>query len=268
MNYFGLDENAFRLSVFASVMLLMMILEACFPRVQRVQKRKSRWFTNLSLIIIDSIALRIALPIFAMGVAVIAQEKSWGLLNLIDWPLWLELLIAFIILDMLIYWQHVASHRFSLLWQLHKVHHADRDIDTTTGVRFHPIEIILSMLYKMLCIILLGPSVIAVFIFEVILNACALFNHANLRLPQKVDAFLRWFIITPDVHRVHHSAIEKETNSNYGFCLSIWDRVFKSYIDQPKDGHKQMTIGLSEFQNDSPANLWWAIVIPFKKERK
>lgn len=267
MNEILNHETGIRLGIFAGVLALMALLEAAFPKKQRAQGRGSRWITNLSLIVIDSVALRLALPIFAIGVSVIAADKGWGLLNLLAWPAWIEIIIAIVLLDMLIYWQHVASHRLPLLWRLHKVHHADRDIDVTTGVRFHPIEIIFSMLYKMVCIVILGPAVMAVLLFEVLLNACALFNHANLRLPRWLDLTLRIFIVTPDMHRVHHSVIEKETNSNYGFSLSLWDRIFGSYIAQPKGGHDDMTIGLSEHQNERPASLLWVLALPFQKKQ-
>lgn len=266
MDFFTEHESTIRLSVFIGVLAVMAFLEAVFPRRQRVQKRSARWTTNLGLIVIDTIALRLALPIVAMGMAVIAETRGWGLLNQVSWPLWVELIIAIAVLDMLIYWQHVASHHIPLLWRLHKVHHADRDIDVTTGIRFHPIEIILSMVYKIVCIVLLGPAVAAVFLFEVILNACAMFNHANVRLPLWLDQFIRVFLVTPDMHRVHHSTIVKETNSNYGFSLSIWDRLFGSYIAQPREGHDGMTIGLAEYQDKGPSSLLWTLIIPFRRK--
>ena len=239
-------ETLLRLGVFLGIFLLMAILETRFPKRSRTQRRTERWGTNLGLVLVDSIALKIALPLFALGTAAIADERSWGLLNLLQLPFWLELIIAVVLLDMMIYWQHVASHKIPILWRLHRIHHADRDIDVTTGVRFHPAEIILSMLYKMIIVLLLGPSIVAVMIFEILLNACAMFNHANLRLPSKLDNLLRLLIVTPDMHRVHHSTLTGETNSNYGFFLSFWDRLFGSYIAQPRDGHQQMRIGLSD----------------------
>lgn len=257
-------ESAIRLSVFAGVLVLMACLEAMFPRRRRAQARAKRWTTNLSLIIIDTAALRLVLPIVAMGMAVVAETRGWGLLNQIASPIWLETLIAAIVLDMLIYWQHVASHRIPVLWRLHKVHHADRDIDVTTAVRFHPVEIILSMVYKIVCILLLGPAVAAVFLFEVLLNACALFNHANVRLPSALDSVVRWFFVTPDMHLVHHSTLANETDSNFGFSLSLWDRLFGSYVAQPREGHGGMKIGLPEYQDDAPSGLFWTLTIPFR----
>jgi sterol desaturase/sphingolipid hydroxylase (fatty acid hydroxylase superfamily) len=169
-----------------------------------------------------------------------------------------------IILDMLIYWQHVAFHHIPALWALHKVHHADRDIDVTTGARFHPAEIVVSMVYKMALVVILGAPVIAVIIFELVLNGCAMFNHSNLKLPARLDRILRRVIVTPDMHRVHHSARVSETNSNYGFSLSIWDRLFGSYIAQPEQGHEGMTIGLEEYQTPGPASLLWSLCLPLR----
>lgn len=268
MNVLLENESTIRLGVFIGVLALVVGLEAWFPRRKRCQKRTTRWSTNLGLIVLDSIVLRLALPIVATGTAVIASENGWGLFQLVAWPPVLELILAIILLDMVIYWQHVASHHIPLLWRLHKVHHADRDIDATTGIRFHPIEIVLSMIYKMFWVVVLGPSVAAVILFEVILNGCALFNHANLKLPKALDNALRRFLVTPDMHRVHHSVIVKETNSNYGFSLSVWDRLFGTYIAQPSAGHHQMTIGLSEYQTKAPSQLLWALSIPFRKNHQ
>jgi len=250
------------MTVFVAVLVLMLLLEGLFPRKKRVQPRETRWFTNIGIVVIDSLLVRLLLPVAAIGTAEFASAKNWGLFNLIDLPVWFEIVIAILILDCLIYWQHVASHYFPILWRVHQVHHLDRDIDTTTGIRFHPIEILLSMLYKMVCVLLLGPAALAVFLFEVILNASAMFNHANLSLPLKLDRFLRTIIVTPDMHRVHHSVRPNETNSNYGFNLSIWDRMFGSYIPQPEDGHGDMVIGLSEVQDDKPSSLLWTLMRP------
>lgn len=268
MSFLSEYESIVRLSVFIGVLVLMGALEALLPRRSRTQKQPVRWATNLGLIVVDSIALRLALPLVATGMAALAAERGWGLFNILNWPSWLEFVLAIVLLDMLIYWQHVASHHIPILWRLHKVHHADRDIDTTTGIRFHPVEIILSMVYKIICVVLLGPAVVAVILFEVILNGCALFNHANVRLPESADKMIRRFLVTPDMHRVHHSVIVRETNSNYGFSLSIWDRLFGSYIAQPSAGHDTMTIGLTEYQSDEPSNIFWALVVPFKRNRQ
>ncbi len=261
------NETAIRLSAFLGVFIIMAVLEYAFPRRPRVMARGGRWFSNLGLVILNSAALRLVVPFVATEAAIMAQEHRWGLLSVIELPVWLKAIIAIILLDLLIYFQHVLMHKVPLLWRLHKVHHADRDLDVTSGVRFHPVEIIISMLYKILWVILLGVPVVAVIIFEVILNAGSLFNHANYRLPFGVDRWLRRFIITPDFHRVHHSVKMNETNSNYGFFLTIWDFIFKTYTAQPSDGHKGMTIGLSEYQNDKPKNILWCLIVPFKKSK-
>lgn len=257
-------ESALRMGVFLSILCVMMAAETLFPRKERTLPRRHRWTSNLLLIAIDSIFLRLIFPIVAVGVAVIAETKGWGLFNMIDLPVWLEIILAIIILDVMIYWQHVASHHIPFLWALHKVHHADRDIDVTTGSRFHPLEIALSMGYKMILVVILGPAVLAVIIFEIILNGCAMFNHSNVKLPVGFDRVLRRFIVTPDMHRVHHSSITAETNSNYGFSLSIWDRIFGSYTAQPAKGHEGMEIGLSDYQSSAPSSLTWSLILPFK----
>lgn len=259
-------ESALRMSVFVSILLVMMTAETLLPRKARVQARPKRWTANLLLVVIDSLVLRLVFPIVAVGVAAHAVTQGWGLLNLIALPQWLSIIAAIIILDMMIYWQHVISHRWAPLWALHKVHHSDRDIDVTTALRFHPVEIILSMAYKMALIMLLGAPVIAVIIFEIILNGCAMFNHANLRFPRSLDKALRLILVTPDMHRVHHSIIERETNSNYGFSTSLWDRLFNSYTDQPSKGHDDMVIGLQEHQGRGPDSLIWALLLPFKRK--
>ncbi len=259
----NLDTGA-RMTTFVSVLVLMVLLESLFPRKQRVQPRQHRWFTNLGLVFIDSVIVRLVLPVAAIGVAEFAGNKGWGLFNLLPGPAWLEIIIAIVLLDMLIYWQHVASHLIPVLWRVHQVHHLDRDIDTTTGIRFHPIEILLSMLFKMVCVLVLGPAAVAVFLFEVILNASAMFNHANLLLPKSVDRALRYIVVTPDMHRVHHSIKASETNSNYGFSLSVWDRLFGSYIAQPEAGHEAMVIGLPGHQTNQPSSLLWCLMRPVK----
>lgn len=259
------NEGLIRLSVFAGVLGLMTLVEFLLPRKERTQPRASRWLTNMGIVVIDSLAVRLIFPIVAIGVAEIANQNGWGLFAFTEWPLWLEVTLAVILLDMAIYGQHVASHKIPMLWRVHRVHHADRDIDATTGIRFHPIEIVLSMVYKFAVVILLGAPALGVFIFEVLLNGSAMFNHANVRLPRWLDSALRWIVVTPDMHRVHHSVIVKETDSNYGFCLSIWDRMFQTYIPQPEKGHDGMVIGLDEHQNDNPSRLSWALLFPFRR---
>ena len=262
------NENILRLGAFIGVFLLMALLEAIFPRRRRVASQTRRWITNLAIIAVNTLVLRVTMPVLAVGMAHIANTNGWGLFTLLSLPLWLELLLAVAVLDLLIYFQHVATHKIPLLWALHRVHHADRDIDVTTGLRFHPIEIVLSMLYKLLCVVALGPSAAAVIVFEIALNASAMFNHANFRLPIAIDRALRWFIVTPDMHRIHHSIDRKETNNNYGFFLSVWDRIFKTYTEQPAKGHNGMTIGLPEFQSENPASLSWSLALPFMSTTK
>ena len=262
------NETTLRLGIFLSILILMMIMEALFPRKARVLKRGHRWTSNLLLILIDTLFVRLVFPIVAVGVAAISLEKGWGLFNVTDLPLWADVVLAIILLDMAIYWQHVAYHHVPFLWALHKVHHVDRDIDVTTGSRFHPIEIGLSLAYKMCLVVILGAPVLAVIIFEIILNGCAMFNHSNVKLPLSLDRLLRRFIVTPDMHRVHHSTIMSETNSNYGFSTSFWDRVFKSYTAQPSKGHEGMVIGLEEHQASGPASLTWSLLLPFKPIKK
>jgi len=247
------------------MLILFSSLEALFPRRQRNLPRQGRWLTHLGITVIDSLAVRILGPLTAIAVAVWASGKGVGLFNLTDWPLWFEVTLAFIVLDFAIYLQHVISHRVPLFWRFHKVHHTDRDLDASSAVRFHPIEILLSMLYKCGLVLLIGPAALAILIFEIVLNASAIFNHANLKLPLWLDRLLRPLIVTPDMHRVHHSVIEGETNSNYGFCFSIWDRLCRTYIAQPQAGHDGMMIGLSEHQSDKPSKLFWSLKLPFAK---
>jgi len=264
MEFEYFSETAIRLSVFASVFAIMAVVEALWPRKQRTQPRTTRWFTNIGVVVVDSITVRLIFPIVAVGVAIYAHKNGWGLLNLIAMPYWFKVLISAILLDMAIYWQHVASHKVPMFWRVHRMHHVDRDIDVSTGTRFHPIEIVLSMLYKMAIILLLGPAAFGVFLFEVLLNGSAMFNHANVRLPLWLDRIIRVLFVTPDMHRIHHSVYKDETDSNYGFNLAIWDKIFGTYIDQPRDGHDDMVIGMKGYQDDKPSNIIWALLFPFK----
>lgn len=260
-------EAALRGGIFVAVLAAMLLLEWALPRTVRALPSRRRRVSNFALVVIDTVFVRLLFPVAAAGMALIAAQNGWGLLNAVAVPPGAAFFIALIVLDMMIYWQHVASHKFSWLWALHKVHHADRDIDVTTGFRFHPVEIALSMAFKMAVIIALGAPVAAVIVFEIILNGCAMFNHSNIRLTPKLDRILRKFIVTPDMHRVHHSVIDREAGSNYGFSISIWDRLFRSYIAQPKHGHDGMTIGLKDHQTDAPAGLLWSLLLPFSARR-
>ena len=265
-----MDQSTTRFVIFIFVLVIMAIAEEVSPKRERVLSKKKRWITNFSLIAVNIIVLRLLGPVSALAAAEYALDKNWGLLALSPIPLhfFFEIILAVMLLDLAIYGQHVASHKFPILWRFHKVHHADRDIDVTTGLRFHPIEIGLSMVYKCLVILLIGPIVMAVILFEILLNASAMFNHANFSISKELDQSLRKLIVTPDMHRVHHSDIQQETDSNYGFFLSIWDRLFGTYIAQPSKGHTEMTIGLAEYQNEKPATLLWSISEPFKPEKQ
>lgn len=261
------NENSIRLVAFVGVFVVMAMLEFASPRKQRTEPRVTRWITNFGLVVVDAMVLRAVFPILAVGVAVWAQRKGYGLFAILDWPIWLEIILTVIVLDFAIYWQHVASHKLPLLWRVHRVHHADRDLDASSGLRFHPVEIALSMIYKFAVIILLGAPPLGVFVFEVLLNGSAMFNHANFRLPLALDRVLRMFIVTPDMHRVHHSILRREADTNYGFALSIWDRMFGSYTEQPENGHDGMTLGLAEQQTSRPSQLIWCLTFPFRREK-
>jgi sterol desaturase/sphingolipid hydroxylase (fatty acid hydroxylase superfamily) len=264
-----MDQSTTRFVIFIIVLAVMASAEWVFPKRERQLSRPSRWFTNLSLTVINIIVLRLLGPITALAASNYALENGWGLLSYSPVPLhfFFEMVLGIMLLDCAIYCQHVASHKVPLLWRFHKVHHADRDIDVTTGIRFHPFEALLSMAYKCIVILLIGPIAAAVIVFEIILNASAMFNHANLSLSKETDSALRKLIVTPDMHRVHHSIIQDETDSNYGFFLSIWDRIFRTYNAQPIKGHTEMTIGLAEYQDEKPGTLLWSITIPFRKVR-
>lgn len=246
--------------------MVMFILELLIPKRRLLVPKTKRWLNNLALVILDSILLRVLLPMAAVGVALWAQVENFGLLNYFATPLYIGLPLTVILLDMTVYLQHVMFHALPILWRIHRVHHVDQDFDVTTGLRFHPIEIILSMLIKFSMILLLGAPALGVMVFEILLNATAMFNHSNIHLPFTMDKYLRWFVVTPDMHRVHHSTIYKETNSNFGFNLPIWDRLFGTYQAQPQKGHNNMEIGLTEFkdpkQTQSLLSMLW---LPFKK---
>lgn len=259
-------EATLRLAIFLGLFALFACAEQLAPRRARQQSRKGRWSTNLAITVINTVTLRalaFGLPLLAVGAALDAQAKGWGLFNAIPLPNWLEITLAILILDLAIWLQHLITHKVPLLWRLHRVHHADRDMDVTTAVRFHPLEVALSMLLKIGLIYLLGPAAVAVVLFEIILNGTAMFNHSNLRLPLALDRVLRRVLVTPDMHRVHHSVHRAEHDSNYGFALAIWDRIFGTYVAQPAEGHDNMTVGL-HWQDGRPAQLGWSLLLPFK----
>lgn len=256
-------EMALRLAGFIAVLVAMIAWETWRPRrARRVPERPGRWRANLGLVAIDAALVRLVFPLAAVGAAVLAEARGWGLLNVTEAPPWLAVGVALVVLDLAIYAQHVAFHKVPLLWRLHRMHHSDIDLDATTGLRFHPIEIALSMVFKIALVIALGAPAVAVIVFEVGLNALAMFNHANVYLPERVDRALRRLVVTPDMHRVHHSIHRDETDSNYGFNLSLWDRLFGTYRAQPRDGHKGMTLGLDVFRGGADGRLRRLLVQP------
>jgi len=260
------NEGKLRLGFFFGILIIMAIWEVLSPRRELNIDKSFRWMSNLSIVVLNTIVLRLLFPAAAVGMAAYAAKNNYGLFNLIDMPSAFELVFCVIFMDMLIYWQHVIFHRVPILWRIHRMHHADQDIDVTTGSRFHPVEIILSMLIKFAAVLILGIPIVAIILFEIILNLTAMFNHSNVNLPQSLDKLIRKIIVTPDMHRVHHSVIPKETNSNYGFNLSLWDKLFGTYIEQPEMGHLEMTIGLYEYRDEKISQaLDEMLLIPFKK---
>lgn len=256
-----------RVGVFVTVLIALAGLERLVPRRPLVQPKGRRWATNLAVGVIDVLvvrALALALPILAVAAAVDAGRIGWGLFNVLDWPVWVEFLLAVLAFDFAIWLQHLATHKVPLFWRFHQVHHADRDFDVTTALRFHPVEIAASVGVKVGLVYLLGPSALAVLVFDILLNATAMFNHANLRLPGWLDRGVRLVLVTPDMHRVHHSVHREEHDSNYGFALSLWDRIFRTYVPEPKAGHEAMTVGL-EWQDDRTMRLGWVLGSPFRR---
>ena len=259
------NEKTIRLGVFFGILGVMALWEILAPRRALTVSKTVRWLNNLGLVFFNSFILRLIFPAAAVGMAAFASTQGWGIFNYFELPFWLVVIISVMVMDFIIYLQHVMVHAVPVLWRLHRVHHADLDFDVTTGARFHPIEIILSMLIKFATIVVLGPPVLAVVIFEVVLNATAMFNHSNVRLPLGLDRVLRWIVVTPDMHRVHHSVEDDEANSNFGFNLPWWDRLFGTYRDQPRAGHVGMTIGIHKYRDPKqvawlPGMLW----LPFK----
>lgn len=272
----SLSEPGLRLAIFVGVFALMAILERLAPKRSLSLPRLRRWTTNLAIIGLDSLLIRamelvprllggLVMPLVAVAVAVWAERTGFGVFHWLALPGWLAFVLTLLVLDFAIWLQHLASHKIGWLWRLHRVHHADRDIDVTTAIRFHPVEIGLSMLYKMTWVAALGCPPAAVVAFEVILNACAMFNHANVALPAALDRRLRLVMVTPDMHRVHHSIERAEHDSNYGFNLSLWDRLFRTYVAEPAATHEHMTIGLAAFQSEAPARLGWSLSLPFRR---
>ncbi|MGQ0611833.1 MAG: sterol desaturase family protein [Paracoccaceae bacterium] len=257
------NEATIRLGVFLILLALFALLEAVLPRRARVQPRQGRWRTNLSITVLNTLALRamaLVVPLLAVGAALDAGAMGWGLLNQVDWPLWAEVILAILLFDLAIWTQHLVTHKVPILWRFHRMHHADRDMDVTTALRFHPVEILASMGLKIALVYALGPAALAVVLFEILLNGTALFNHANLALPRGLDRVLRLVLVTPDMHQIHHSTRREEHDSNYGFALSIWDRLFRTYVAAPRAG---LVTGL-QWQDERPSKLGWSLWLPFR----
>ena len=260
-------EALFRLGAFATVLGLMLLWEATDPR--RIPSLGwNRRLNNLALVSMDVVLVRLLVPVATATMAEISITRGWGLFNIVDAGLWPAFFLSLLLMDLLIYGQHVVMHQIPLLWRIHRLHHTDLDIDVTTALRFHPFEIILSMFLKLLFIALLGAPVVAVIVFEIILNISSMFNHSNIQIPLRIDRILRYFIVTPDMHRVHHSVIKVETNSNYGFNIPWWDYIFRNYRSQPAAGHIKMKIGLNEFRGDKEIFLHWLLLQPFVSGKK
>ena len=259
-----INEATIRLGAFIGVFTAMALWEAAAPRRPRSYSRLARWPSNLAIVALNTVLLRILLPVTAVSLALLAAQRGWGLLNNLRLPWWSTVVVSVVLLDLATYLQHVMFHAVPALWRLHRMHHADLDIDVTTGARFHPIEIILSMLIKFGVVAALGASAVGVLIFEVLLNATSMFNHGNVHIPVGLDRWLRWFVVTPDMHRVHHSILVGETNSNFGFNLPWWDRLLGTYRDQPAAGHQGMTIGIEQFRDGRELWLDRMLLQPFR----
>jgi sterol desaturase/sphingolipid hydroxylase (fatty acid hydroxylase superfamily) len=259
-----MTETSIRLSVFIFVLVLMMALEYWLPAKQAKVAKSQRWLGNFGLTIVSTFAARLIVPMGLTGIAIYANEQKWGLFNQFNWPVWAVLLLSCLLLDIMIYWQHRLFHRVPLFWRLHKVHHADSHVDASTGLRFHPLEILLSIVIKGIAIMALGVPVLAVIIFEIMLNGFALFNHANIRLPDKVERVARYFLITQVLHRIHHSQVAKETNTNFGFSVSWWDYLFGSYKGESAKGDADIELGLKEYPKSSQNAAFWSLLkMPF-----
>lgn len=259
----GQYEGTIRLGVFFGLLAVLALAESLAPRRVPSVSRAFRWLNNIALIAVGTAALRLVFPVLAVVFAGIAQERGWGLFNMIETPAWLAVAASFLALDFVIYLQHRLFHAVPWFWRLHMVHHADPDFDASTGVRFHPVEIVLSMGIKFAAIALLGAPALAVLLFEIVLNATSMFSHANWRLPLGLDRVLRRIVVTPDMHRVHHSIVRRETDSNFGFNFPWWDRLCGTYRPQPEAGHDGMTIGLPHYQHQRRQGLVWMLLLPF-----
>lgn len=257
------DESMVRLLFFMGILIPLALWEHLSPRRALTTSKAVRWLGNMGIVLLNTVALRALFPVLAVDIASMAETNGWGILNHYRLPAWSAIVIAVIALDLLMYLQHILFHSVPAFWRLHMMHHADLDVDVSTGLRFHTLEIILSMGIKMAAVAALGPPVVSVIIFEVVLNATSMFNHGNILLPAGFDRVIRLVVVTPDMHRVHHSVIIRETNSNFGFNFPWWDRLFGTYRPEPAAGHKDMVIGLSQFRNAKRLTLPWMLALPF-----
>ncbi|MBC7816714.1 MAG: sterol desaturase family protein [Planctomycetaceae bacterium] len=260
------SEAAIRLACFFGTLLAMIVWELLAPRRPRTQSRSRRWSSNLGLAFLNNIVWRLLIPAGAVGIAVAVESRGWGLFNHIAWPEWAKVTASVVLFDLALYAQHWVFHHVPWLWRLHLVHHVDLDFDATTGVRFHTVETLISSSWKAAVILLLGTPALAVMIFEILLNATSMFSHSNIRTPDWLDRVLRLLLVTPDMHRVHHSVERHETNSNFGFCLSSWDRLFQTYDAQPDSGHDGMTIGQPEYRDSEVERLPFMLWLPFQRK--
>jgi len=264
LNNFILEhEPLIRFCFFFGILILMAAWELVAPRRPLTTSKASRWLSNLGIVVMDTLAVRLILSVQAVGLALFVEAHGWGILNNVILPPWMKIILGVLGLDLVIYLQHAMFHALPVFWRLHRMHHTDLDFDVTTGIRFHPLEILLSMGIKMAAVAVLGPSAVAVVLFEVLLNATSMFNHGNVRLPKEIDRVLRLLVVTPEMHRVHHSVVIKEYNSNFGFNFPWWDRLMGTYQAQPTRGHEGMTIGLSQFRDPGRLTLPWLLIQPF-----
>jgi sterol desaturase/sphingolipid hydroxylase (fatty acid hydroxylase superfamily) len=258
------SEPYLRLGAFVGVFVAMAVWEFLGPRRKLAIRRRWRWPNNLGVIVVDTLLVRLVFPTTAVGLALVAESRGWGLFNALSLPAWVGFVASLVLLDLAIYLQHVLFHAVPALWRLHRMHHADLEFDVTTGLRFHPIEILLSMLIKFTVVAAIGAPALAVLLFEVLLNATSMFNHGNVRMPAGIDRVVRWIVVTPDMHRVHHSILSRETNSNFGFNLPWWDRLFGTYRAQPAAGHDAMTIGIEQFRKPRELGLDRMLLQPLR----
>lgn len=264
-----LPEPVIRFGSFVLIFGLLALIELTHPRLERPEMlaalKTRRWLTNMGMLVLSSVSLRVLFPAAAVGTALWAESHGFGLFNTLSVPLWVAALVSIIVLDFAVWLEHLVSHKIPLLWRIHRMHHADTGFDVTTALRFHPLEIIFSMIWKAVIVVALGAPAWSVLIFEVGLNGAAMFNHANIAVPPRIDRIVRLLLVTPDMHRIHHSTDRRETDSNYGFNLSIWDRIFATYTDQPAKGHRGIDIGLARYRDTAPTRFVWSLMLPFRR---